>query len=156
MSKRKIFYIVFVVMALILTGASVYYSQFFTPKETQAGFGISPPYVRNLKDLKPGDTYTQKVTVLRTNADSEGRATVTLNASSTLGSWITIKPKVIIIPEGEFQATTEVTVKIPVNAKPGIYRGRLSFLNQPKNYTEGAVNIALGALVKIELTVKAK
>ena len=64
-------------------------SVFLQATAVSAGFGISPPYVRSDK-LTPGTHYEQQITLLRSAADEDLEATVTINAPE-ISDWISIK-----------------------------------------------------------------
>jgi hypothetical protein len=55
-----------------------------------AGFGISPPYVKTDKPIFPGSQFEQKITLLRSSADDEMQAEITINAPE-IESWINIR-----------------------------------------------------------------
>ena len=58
------------------------------PKLVYAGFGISPPYVKN-NQLFPGSSYTQEIILLRSDAEEDLQADISVNAPE-IKDWITI------------------------------------------------------------------
>jgi len=127
-------------------------SIFFQATAVSAGFGISPPYVKSNK-LTPGTHYEQKITLLRSSADEELEASVTINAPE-ISSWISIKEgDVFNLPKGELQIPMIVVVDVPADAALDNYKGYINIRITPKGKKTGGVAIALGARVDIDLTV---
>lgn len=118
----------------------------------KAGFGISPPYVRSDK-LTPGTHFEQKITLLRSSADEDLQATVTVNAPE-ISDWISIKQgDVFDLPKGKLQVPMIVMVDVPQNATLDQYKGYINIRISPKDDRASGVAIALGARVDIDLTV---
>ena len=118
-----------------------------------AGFGITPPYVRN-DALRPGSEYTQEIIIVRSDPVEDLNAELTLNLPG-IESWFSFdRGMKFVLPRGESQVKMNVTVRVPDNAKLGDYRGniriRTSSLQQP---TTG-VSLALGAQIDVNLSVK--
>ena len=122
-------------------------------KPANAGFGISPPYVRSDKVI-PGTRYEQKITLLRSSADNDLVAEITVNAPEIAG-WITVdKGLVFDLPKGQLQVPMVVRVDTPDKAALGNYKGHINIRIAPKGgFAEGGVSIALGARLEIDLTV---
>jgi|GEM_PF-667797 len=118
-----------------------------------AGFGISPPYVYN-KQLVPGAHYEQRITLLRSSAEDELRAQISVNAPD-IDKWITIdKGNDFAMPKGELQVPMIVNVDVPKDAAIGDYKGYINVRIAPANQnTGGGVAIALGARIDIDLTL---
>lgn len=119
----------------------------------QAGFGISPPYVKS-NQLVPGSHYEQKITLLRSSADDELEAEITINAPK-VKEWITIdKGERFTLAKGELQVPIIVNVDVPKGAEIGNYRGDISIRVAPKeSNVKSGVAIALGARIDIDLTL---
>lgn len=118
----------------------------------QAGFGISPPYVKSDK-ITPGTLYEQKINLLRSSAEEELTAEISVNAPE-ISSWITIdKGNEFTLPKGELQVPMIVRVDVPKNAEIAKYAGFINIRITPKGGGQGAVAIALGARVDIDLNV---
>lgn len=120
----------------------------------QGGFGISPPYVRTNKPIFAGSHYEQRITLLRSSADDDLEAIITINAPE-IEPWISLdKGDVFDLPKGKFQVPMVVMVDIPPDAEIGNYKGHINIRIAPKDKSRGAgVAIALGARVDIDLEV---
>lgn len=119
----------------------------------QAGFGISPPYVKSLKPIFPGSRYEQKITLLRSSAEDILQAEVVVNAPD-IAPWITIdKGNKFDLPAGELQVPMIVRVDVPADAELGNYKGNINVRIAPKEAGSSGVAIALGARIDIDLTV---
>ncbi len=132
------------VFLLLFTGAEV----------AHAGFGITPPYVRN-SSLTRNSVYEQEVIMVRGNPDTELVATVTVDAPE-VESWIEVlEGTEILLPRGENRIPMTVRVTVPSDAEFTDYSGRIRIRTQPSDeqVQEGAVSITLGAQVSINLTV---
>ena len=130
-------------------------SSFFVwANTTHAGFGISPPYVRTNKPIFPGSTFEQTITLLRSSAEEEMQAKITINAPE-IEDWITIdKGEVFSLPQGELQVPMVVRIDVPSGVDIGNYRGYINVRIVPKGGNrESGVAIALGARVEIDLNV---
>jgi len=119
----------------------------------QAGFGISPPYVKTNKII-PGSHYEQKINLLRSSASEDLEAIVEVKAEE-IASWITIdKGEKFDLPKGELQVPMIVKVDVPKKAEIGNYKGYINVRVVPKGAMEGGgVAIALGARIDIDLTI---
>lgn len=121
-------------------------------KSASAGFGISPPYLKN-QQLVPGSRFEQQITLLRSSGDDDLKATVKINAPE-IASWITIdKGEEFILPKGEVQVPMIVTVNVPKSAELGNYKGSINIKIASANAGGAGVAIALGARVDIDLTL---
>lgn len=118
-----------------------------------AGFGISPPYVKN-NQIVPGSHYEQKITLLRSSADEDLRAEITVNAPD-IEKWISIdKGNKFLMPKGQLQVPMVVSVDAPSDAEIGNYKGYINIRIVPAEDKQGGgVAIALGARVDVDLTL---
>lgn len=118
----------------------------------QAGFGISPPYVKSSK-LIPGTHYEQKITLLRSSADEDLQANITINAPD-IESWISIQEGLTFeLPKDKLHVPMIVNVDVPEDAALGNYQGHINIRITPKGKGGGGVAVALGARVDIDLTL---
>ena len=86
-----------------------------------AGFGISPPYVKSDR-LIPGSYYEQKITLLRSAADENLQAVISIEAPE-IASWISIdKGEQFDLPAGKLQVPMIVRVDVPDNAEIDNYK----------------------------------
>ena len=119
-----------------------------------AGFGITPPYVKNTS-LVRNSTYEQQILLVRSDPNDAQRAEITIDAPE-IASWIQIvEGPNIALPRGEQKVSMTVRVTIPSDAEFKDYKGSIRIRTVPEsgNVADGAVNISLGALVDIELSV---
>lgn len=119
-----------------------------------AGFGITPPYVKNTS-LVRNSTYEQQILLVRSDPNEAQRAEITVDAPE-IASWIEIvEGNNISLPRGEQKVPMTVRVTIPDDAEFKDYKGSIRIRTLPENgqVAPGAVNISLGALVDIDLTV---
>ncbi len=120
--------------------------------EAQAGFGISPPYLKS-DQLIPGTQYSQSISLLRSSAEDDLVANITVNAPD-IESWISIdKGFTFDLPAGQLRVPMNVTIDVPADAPLGDYQGYLSVRISPKTKSGGGVAVALGARIDIDLTL---
>lgn len=120
----------------------------------RAGFGITPPYVRNTS-LTRNSTYEQQILLVRGNPDSPQKAQVTIDAPE-ISEWIEIvEGESIPMPRGEQKVPMTVRVRVPSDADFKDYSGviRIKTVPDDDQVAAGAVSISLGAQVDINLTV---
>ena len=120
----------------------------------RAGFGITPPYVRNTS-LTRNSTYEQQILLVRGNPDAPQKALITIDAPE-LASWIQIvEGDTIALPRGEQKVPMTVKVTVPKDAEYKDYQGviRIKTVPDDNQVSAGAVSISLGAQVDIALTV---
>lgn len=141
---KKLLALIFLVFA---------FSIFAVPFSAQAGFGISPPYVKSRKPLFPGSHFEQTVTLLRSAKDDDLQARIVIEAPE-MEDWITIQEGDLFdLPAGKTQVPMRVLVDVPDDAEIGDYKGYINVQIVPKGASGGGVSIALGARVDIELSV---
>ncbi|OGF25025.1 hypothetical protein A2331_00550 [Candidatus Falkowbacteria bacterium RIFOXYB2_FULL_34_18] len=123
----------------------------------QAGFGISPPYLKTDKPIFPGANYEQTITLLRSSAEDELTAKITVNAPE-IESWIAIdKGYSFDLPKGQLRVPMMVRVNVPDSAEIGDYKGYINVKIVPKVQSGGSgVSIALGARIDIDLRITDK
>lgn len=117
-----------------------------------AGFGISPPYVRNER-LSTGSVYTQEITIVRSDPVEDLNAELTLNLPG-IESWFSFDREMqFLLPKGESQVKLNVTVRIPDDAKLGEYNGNIRIRTSSLNAPSTGVSLALGAQIDVRLAV---
>lgn len=119
-----------------------------------ASFGITPPYVSNTS-LTRNSIYEQQILLVRGDPNTAQKAEITIDAPEIV-SWIeVIEGDVINLPRGEQKVQMTVRVTVPDDAEFKTYDGAIRIRTVPDSgeVTQGAVNISLGALVDINLTV---
>lgn len=120
----------------------------------QAGFGITPPYVRNTS-LTRNSTYEQQILLVRGDPNTPLNAQITIDAPE-IQDWIEIvEGETILMPQGEQKVAMTVRIKVPADAKYQEYEGKIRIRTQPTDdqVAEGVVSISLGAQVDINLNV---
>jgi hypothetical protein len=125
----------------------------FTPF-AEAGFGITPPYVRNTS-LTRNSTYEQQILLVRGDANVAQRAEITIDAPD-VQDWIEIvEGNSIPLPRGEQKVPMTVRVRVPSDADFRSYGGSIRIRTVPEDgqVAAGAVSISLGALVDLQLDV---
>ncbi|MFZ2555217.1 MAG: hypothetical protein WAZ27_03850 [Minisyncoccia bacterium] len=141
-SRPRLSFFFLTVVALLVTAEPAF-----------AGFGITPPYVRNDR-LTRGTVYEQRILLVRSDPTTDLKAEITMNIPG-VEEWFTIdKGKEFILPAGETQTPIIVTVRVPDDAAyekhKGTIRIRTSSDDAPKG---GGVSIALGAQVEVGIEV---
>lgn len=119
-----------------------------------AGFGITPPYVRNTS-LTRNSVYEQQILLVRSDPDKPLKATVTVDAPEIL-EWIEIlEGPEFLLPVGEQKVPMTVRVTVPGDADFTTYEGKIRIKTGAPDgaVAQGAVSISLGAQVDINLTV---
>ena len=118
-----------------------------------AGFGVSPPYVRN-DSLTRDSHYEKKLILVRGDAIEDLQATITIDVP-TAGAWISIdRGMEFILPKGEKQIPIIVSVDVPKDAAFGSYKGDMKIRTKPLTpLPEGGVSIILGLQIDVDLEV---
>lgn len=120
----------------------------------EAGFGITPPYVRNVS-LTRNTTYEQQILLVRGDANVAQRAEIVVDAPE-IQDWIEIvQGESISLPRGEQKTPMTVRVTVPSDAEFKSYGGSIRIRTLPEDgqVAAGAVSISLGALVDLQLEV---
>lgn len=142
MNMRKVVFGVCVCIAFVL------------PAVVEAGFGITPPYVRN-SSLTRNSIYEQEILLVRSDPTSDLTASITIDAPG-FEDWIEIdEGREFLLPVGEPKVPMTVRVRVPDNADFERYTGNIRIKTSPAgdSFSRGAVNISLGAQVDIDLNV---
>lgn len=146
-AKRRLFgaRAIFVLTALFAVFGSIGFAY--------AGFGITPPYVRNER-LTRGSEYEQKIMLVRSDPAEDLKAEITMNTPG-IEEWITIdKGKEFTLPKGQTQVPIVVSVKVPQDADYMQHRGSIRIRTSSNERPEGGgVSIALGAQIDVVLEV---
>ena len=124
------------------------------PAFVEAGFGITPPYVRNTS-LTRNSIYEQQILLVRGDPNIPLNAQVVVDAPE-IQDWIEIvEGTTILLPRGEQKIPMTVRVKVPSDAEFKEYAGKIRIRTMPTDdqVSEGVVSISLGAQVDINLNV---
>lgn len=122
--------------------------------EVFAGFGITPPYVKNTS-LTRNSVYEQRILMVRSDNQVAQKAEISIDAPE-IEDWIEIvEGETILLPSGEQKVPMTVRVTVPEDAEFKDYEGAIRIRTLPADdkVTPGAVSISLGALVDISLSV---
>lgn len=150
MSARDVLDIVY--MKKVITICLLFFV--LTTEIVRAGFGITPPYVRNTS-LTRNSTYEQQILLVRGNPDVPQKAQITVDAPEIM-DWIQIvEGESVPLPRGVQKVPMTVRVTVPDNADFKDYNGviRIKTVPDDDQVAAGAVSISLGAQVDIALTV---
>lgn len=136
----------------MLLFAWVLFSTFGVAHLAYAGFGITPPYVRN-DALRPGSEYTQEIIIVRSDPVEDLDAELTLNTPG-ITEWFSVdRGMKFVLPKGESQVKMHVTVRVPDDAKLGGYTGNIRIRTLSKNAPSTGVSLALGAQIDVNIKV---
>jgi hypothetical protein len=126
-----------------------------SPLGLEAGFGVTPPYVKN-SELTRNSVYEQKIMLVRGSPDYDVLAEIEVDVPGA-NEWITIEPaQEILMPKGENKIPLVVKILVPNKADFGEYKGNIRVKTSVVNAEDrgsGAVSIALGARINVEFNV---
>lgn len=135
---------------LLLLIVSVFVTTLSAPKQTFAGFGISPSDVVN-DLLKPGDRYEKRIIISRSDPDEALKGKIETDLPE-IESWFTFEPgNEFILPEGESRFPIKVIINVPHDAPYKKYSGALRITGASLDEDKGGVTVVKGAKVQVEL-----
>lgn len=117
-----------------------------------AGFGITPPYVRN-ETLRQGSEYTQEIIIVRSDPVEDLNAELTYNLPGYESWFSSDRGTKFILPKGESQVKLHITVRVPDDAKLGAYNGNIRIRTYSSENSTNGVSLALGAQIDVHLKV---
>jgi len=132
-----------ILLFLILSANSAY-----------AGFGVTPPYVRNTS-LTRNSIYEQQILLVRGDPNIPLKASIIIDAPG-IESWIQVlEGKEFELPKGEQKVPMTVRITVPKDAEFKNYTGAIRVKTEASDasLSAGAVNISLGAQIDIQLDV---
>jgi len=122
------------------------------PHVALAGFGITPPYVRS-ETLRPGSEFSQEIIIVRSDPVEDLSAELTLNVPG-IESWFSFdKGLKFTLPKGESQVKMNVIVRVPEDAKLGLWNGNIRLRTESLAGPTTGVSLALGAQIDVHLKV---
>lgn len=131
---------------------ALFWCAFLVPT-AYAGFGITPPYVRN-DALRPGSEYTQEIIIVRSDPVEDLRAELSMNLPG-IESWFSFdRGMSFILPRGESQVKMNVTVRVPDDARLADYKGNIRIRTSSLQAPTTGVSLALGAQIDVLLSVR--
>jgi len=119
-----------------------------------AGFGITPPYVKNTS-LTRNSIYEQQILLVRSDPTEPQKAEIAIDAPELAGWLEIVEGTPIQLPSGLQKVPMTVRVLVPADAEFKEYTGSIRIRTLPTDeaIARGSVNISLGARVDIALTV---
>lgn len=142
-------------MKLFLAGFLYVFLVFvFLVPQVYAGFGITPPYVRNSSLIK-NSTYEQKIILVRSDPTVPLNAEISVDVPG-ISEWFSVaEGSKFLLPAGEQKVTMTVRVKVPDNAEFKTYVGNIRVKTSAVDgqVADGAVSISLGAQIDVDITV---
>lgn len=120
----------------------------------EAGFGITPPYVRN-SSLTRNAIYEQQILLVRGDPISPQTAEISIDAPELEGWLEVVEGSSFELPTGIQKVPMTVRVRVPADAEFKDYTGAIRIRTVPADgaIAKGSVNISLGARVDIDLSV---
>lgn len=122
--------------------------------EALAGFGITPPYVRNTS-LTRNSIYEQQILLVRSETNVAQKAEIVIDAPE-IETWVQVlEGSEISMPRGVQKVPMTVRIQVPNDAEFKDYEGSIRIRTVPEDgeVAPGGVSISLGALVDIDLSV---
>lgn len=119
-----------------------------------AGFGVTPPFVRNTS-LTRNSVYEQQILLVRGDPNTPLKASITVDAPG-ITDWIeVIEGDSFLLPRGEQKVPMTVRITVPDDAEFKTHTGaiRIKTGAAEDKAGNGSVNISLGAQIDIELHV---
>ena len=140
-------------ICLLLLSVTVFLALF--PIVTNAGFGVTPPYVKN-SELTRNSIYEQRIMLVRGNPSFDALAEITVDVPGA-NEWITIEPsEEVLLAEGERLTPITVRILVPNKAPFDDYRGTIRVQTRAVSEEDrgrGTVSIALGARINFDISV---
>lgn len=123
-------------------------------EKAYAGFGITPPYVKNTS-LTRNSVYEQQILLVRSETNIDEKAEISIDAPDIV-DWVQVlEGSEIRMPKGVQKVPMTVRITVPEDAEFKDYQGKIRIRTLPDSgeVAAGAVSISLGALVDIQLSV---
>lgn len=137
----------YIILILIVSFIGIFGLTYFV----EAGFGVSPPWVKN-NYLTPGSHFEQIIYLSRGTPDQELIARVSIDAPEIKG-WITIEEGLRFpLPVGVKQFPMKVMIDVPSDAAYGSYQGYIR-VKAISSGQPGQVATILGARIDVDLIV---
>lgn len=144
MPRKGIVLLLFLIILIAVSNAETVF----------AGFGITPPYVRNTS-LTRNSIYEQQILMVRSDPNKALKAVVEVDAPE-IADWIEIvEGEEIPLPKDKTKVAMTVRVTVPGDVDFKRYTGKIRIKTAAPNdkVSSGAVSISLGAQVDIDLNV---
>lgn len=142
---KNLFRFLVINVCVFIAGASI----------AHAGFGITPPYVKN-PSLTRASTYEQEIVIVRSDPTIDLKAEISFDIPEA-NEWFTVdRGKEFLLAQGQQQVRMIVRVKVPEDAPFKNYKGNIRIRTSPADggrTGSGAVSIALGAQIDVDLSI---
>ncbi|PIP73882.1 MAG: hypothetical protein COW88_00455, partial [Candidatus Lloydbacteria bacterium CG22_combo_CG10-13_8_21_14_all_47_15] len=136
----------------VLVGMLIF---FLVPIVSQAGFGVSPPSIKE-SSLVAGSHLTKTIYLVQSEPDKPLDMVVLVD-SKDISEWISFeKGTAFTIPAGVQQYAFPITIQVPKDADLGVYQAYVRMNTAPKSADAdggSGVSITAGGLVSIDITV---
>lgn len=116
-----------------------------------AGFGITPPYVRNDR-LTQGSSFTQEIILVRGDPVEDLKAELSFNVPGVDAWFVVDRGNTFLLPKGETQVPIKITVRVPEDAPYERHQGTIRVRTMSPEAQSG-VSIALGAQIDVDIRV---
>ncbi len=118
-----------------------------------AGFGITPPYLRN-SSLTRNSVYEQTILLVRSDPTTALKAQISIDVPG-INDWITVAEGTeFLLPAGQQKVPMTLHVKVPDKADFKNYLGNIRVKTAAADTSAGGgVSISLGAQIDVDLTV---
>ncbi len=124
---------------------------FIQPDFVRAGFGISPPWIKNQR-LAPGSSFEQIIYLSQSDPKEDLNVVINIKAPD-IQNWIQVNPGTNFLwPKGRQELPVKFTINVPQDAGYGIYRGAIA-INAVSPTPKGQITLSVGAQADILLNV---
>ncbi len=120
-----------------------------------AGFGITPPYVKNAS-LTRNSVYEQTIFLVRSDPVNDLRVEVFVDTPGIEDWFVIDKGTEFLMRRGEVKVPMTVQVQVPEDAEFENYTGAIRIRTSNADNTptgSGAVSIALGAQIDVDISI---
>ncbi len=123
----------------------------------QAGFGVSPPWVKS-EYLLQGSHFEQTIYLVQSEPKEDYRAEVEFSSEALkIKDWIKIDRGMnFTIPAGVQKFPLKITVDVPQDAELGKYKGYIWISGKPKKEEGAHITTVMGATIELTLKVTDK
>ncbi len=127
---------------------------FFLPTHTlAAAFGVSPPWIEN-ENLKPGSSFVYIINLSSNQLPNDMLVSSKVTGDPEVAQWVKVRDSGnLVMAQGQTQIPMYVDLNVPSNATLGKYSGTISLSLNPRNATEKAIAVLLGANISVKLDV---
>ena len=120
-----------------------------------AGFGITPPYVKN-SSLARNSIYEQTIFLVRSDPVNDLKVEVFIDVPGIDDWFVVDRGEEFLMARGEVKVPMTIQVQVPEDAEFQNYKGAIRIRTSPADNSRtgsGAVSIALGAQIDVDITI---